>query len=136
LICPLQIPEHEEHINYAYARVPLPLPPVPSVEPPPYYPDNTSDIAPSDVSSIQMGESYSQPSSSPKIKTRKKTSSVSDHSDDTDFVDNGAYETLPQRGLENGRSIYSDLGSTESEPRFEIQSQSRGAVFETVQFRS
>ena len=140
-----QIPEQEEHINYAYVSVP---PPLPSRT---YYADNVSEVAPSEVSSIAMGESCSQPSSSPRLKKKKKhkhgpsPGPLQGHGisevDGTELTSNNAYESIPVpptvggQGLANGHSIYSDLESEPSERRFEIQSQERGAVFETVSFR-
>lgn len=111
------------------------VPPVP-----PYYADDASEMAQSEASFIPMGESYSQPSTSPRLKKKKyKHVSSSSHRagpapvESVDFIDNNAYETIPHAA----RGFYSsDLESVESEPRFEIQSQQRGAVFETVHFKS
>lgn len=133
----VQIPEHEEHINAAYDTIGymggVPPPPVP-----PYYADDVSEVPQSEASYIPMGESYSQPSSSPRLKTKKKHKHSSHRAVEpvpsdsgVDFVDNGAYETIP-----HARAMYSDMESVDSEPRFEIRSQQRGAVFETVHFKS
>ena len=122
-------------------------PPLPSRT---YYTDNKSEITPSEVSSIPVGESYSQPSSSPKLKKKKKHKHSPNHGhlqthvisevDGTDLTNNNAYESIPvppvvERGSANGRSVNNDMESEPGEPIFEIQSQERGAVFETVKFR-
>lgn len=161
----LQIPEHQEHINYAYeVKVPMDEKPPPV---PPYYADDTiSETGGSEVSSLPIpapafGESYSQPSYSPKLKhhSHKHRPSPSNSSnqlkthgssnsfhigidpnvetDDTDFIDNGAYEVIPtrlERGYRSGNE-YQRGDHDDSQPRFEIKSQEPGAVFETVQFK-
>lgn len=127
----VQIPENEEHINAAYSHVGGVSSPPPV---PPYYADDMSEVAQTEASFIPMGESYSQPSTSPRLKPKKHKHS-SHRSvqpapvDTVDFVDNNAYEIVP------AHAMYSDLESVDSEPRFEIRSQQRGAVFETVYFK-
>ena len=157
----LQIPEHQEHINYAY-EVKAPMSDMPPPVPP-YYADDISETGRSEVSSLPIpapafGESYSQPSHSPKLKhnSHKHWPSPSNSSnqlqahgssnsfhtgmdpeeetDGTDFIDNNAYEVIPTR-LERGYPNGNEYQGGDSQPRFEIKSQEPGAVFETVQFK-
>ena len=130
LLSSWQIPEQEEYTNAAYVTIPntrrVPPPG------PPYYADDASDVAQSD---IPMGESYSQPSTSPRLKKKKHKHNhrTQPGAVDDELVDNNAYETIPHARALSGH-VYNDHES-ESEPRFQIQGQERGAVLETVQFK-
>ena len=98
-------------------EIPPPVPPYrgedvvddPSLRPPPPY----------------LGESFSQPSHSPRLPRINCEFYIpgNDEEQDMEFVDNDAYEKIspqPQR-----RHL----------PRFEIKGQKRGAIFETVDLR-
>ena len=67
-----------------------------------------------------MGDSYSQPS--PRFQHEHSDFHIpdSDEDDSLEFTDNDAYEKVSPRPVRR---------------RFEITSQSRGAVFETIEFR-